>query len=164
MDPMLVWGASLIGVAALLLLIEVFVPSGGIIAVVSVLAGVSGVVCLFFMDENPILWGVLGMLSLVVLFPLAFLFWLKVMPLTPMGRVLLGEPTKSVQAAKPEPVDPLAALVGREAMASTPLRPVGKVEIGGERYEAIVEGAPVEVGERVRVVATRGHELRVRRV
>jgi membrane-bound serine protease (ClpP class) len=164
MDPMLVWGASLIGAAALLLVIEMFVPSGGVIAVTAGVVGLSGVVCLFLMDANPVLWGSLGLLTLLVMFPLSFALWVKILPSTPIGRVLLGMAPESAG----EPLDPdqapspLAGFVGAEGVAATPLRPVGKIELAGVRYEALAEGLPVETGERVRVIGVSGNELRVR--
>ncbi len=46
-----------------------------------------------------------------------------------------------------------ARYLGREGIAVTPLRPVGIVEIDGERIEAVTEGQYIAAGSRVRVVA-----------
>lgn len=166
MDPMLVWGASLIGAAGLLLIVEMFVPSAGVIAVTAGVVGLSGVVCLFLMDTNPVLWGSLGLLTLLVMFPLSFALWVKILPSTPMGRVLLGMGPESAEGSSdPDRApSPLAGLVGMEGVAATPLYPVGKIELGGVRYEALAEGLPVETGQRVRVVGVFGNELRVRAI
>ncbi len=51
-------------------------------------------------------------------------------------------------------VDSLAALVGREGIAVTALRPGGQIEVSGHRYEARVELGTVDAGRRVVV---RGH-------
>ncbi len=50
----------------------------------------------------------------------------------------------------------LAALVGRDALAETPLRPSGAVSLDGERLDAITDGIFVERGSKVRIVAVRG--------
>lgn len=46
-----------------------------------------------------------------------------------------------------------ARYLGREGIAVTPLRPVGIVEIDGERIEVATEGEYIAAGSRVRVVA-----------
>ncbi|SHK72799.1 NfeD family protein [Rhodothermus profundi] len=46
-----------------------------------------------------------------------------------------------------------ARYLGKEGIAVTPLRPVGIVEIEGERIEAATEGQYIAAGSRVRVVA-----------
>ncbi len=46
-----------------------------------------------------------------------------------------------------------ARYLGKEGIAVTPLRPVGIVEIDGERIEAATEGQYIAAGSRVRVVA-----------
>jgi membrane-bound serine protease (ClpP class) len=47
----------------------------------------------------------------------------------------------------------VAALVGREGVAATWLRPGGQVEIDGRRYEARVEIGAIERGKRIVVRA-----------
>jgi len=51
------------------------------------------------------------------------------------------------------------APVGATCVAATPLRPVGKVEAGGELLDAVAEGDLIEAGAAVVVVAHRGREL-----
>jgi len=46
-----------------------------------------------------------------------------------------------------------ARYLGREGIAVTPLRPVGIVEIDGERIEVATEGEYIAAGSRVKVVA-----------
>jgi len=46
-----------------------------------------------------------------------------------------------------------ARYLGKEGVAVTPLRPVGIVEVEGERIEAATEGQYIAAGSRVRVVA-----------
>jgi membrane-bound serine protease (ClpP class) len=55
------------------------------------------------------------------------------------------------------------ALVGRVAVARSPLEPSGQVFLQGERWQATSEDGPVEVGERVIVTGVRGFRLTVRK-
>lgn len=52
-------------------------------------------------------------------------------------------------------------LLGRDGVASTPLRPVGKAAIDGEIYEVASEGEFLESGTAIRVVDARGNRLLV---
>lgn len=49
-------------------------------------------------------------------------------------------------------------LIGRDAVVSTPLRPVGQVRLGGEIWEARCD-AGASPGDRVRVVGRNGLQL-----
>jgi membrane-bound serine protease (ClpP class) len=56
------------------------------------------------------------------------------------------------------------SLVGKIGIAATPLRPVGRVEIDSEVYEAQAEGLFVEKGRGVKVTRVRGNSITVRLV
>ena len=166
MEPMLIWGLSLIAVAVLLIVVEMFVPSGGIIALTAGVIGVAGVVCLFLTDRNPILWGSLGTLGLLVLFPTSLLLWIKLLPSTSWGQSLLGERPAAerqiVEDREQEQRDAMRALLGEQGIALTPLRPIGTVEIDGSRYDALAEGVAIERGDAIRVTRADQTQLRVR--
>ncbi|MEO1582965.1 MAG: NfeD family protein [Planctomycetota bacterium] len=166
MEPMLIWGLSLLAVTVVLIVIELFVPSGGVIAVAAGIVGIAGVVCLFRMDENPVLWGSLGIILLLVLFPASFALWVKLLPTTPWGRALLGERPEEERRAvidrESDARDELHALVGERGVAVTPLMPVGMVDLEAGRHEALAEGVAIERGQAVRVTGVTGTQLRVR--
>ncbi len=166
MEAMLIWGLSLIALSVLLIVIEFFVPSGGVIALTAGVVGIAGVVCLFLTDRNPVLWGMLGILTLVVLFPSAFVIWAKLLPSTSWGRALLGErpaaERRAVEEREQQERDTLRALVGERGVALTPLHPVGMVEVNGSRYDALAEGVAIERGDAIRVTDADATQLRVR--
>ena len=55
------------------------------------------------------------------------------------------------------------ALIGRAAVARSPLEPSGQVFLQGERWQATSEDGPVRGGERVIVTGVRGLHLTVRK-
>ena len=55
------------------------------------------------------------------------------------------------------------ALVGKVAVARTPLTPDGYVFLQGERWRAEMEDGAAEAGERVRVTGAAGLRLRVQK-
>ncbi len=164
-EAMLFWGIGLLAAALLLIILEVFSPSGGLIAIVATCCAIAGVACLFRLSA---LWGLVGILTLLFLGPLAFGFALKVWPHTPIGRRMLGERPAEVveaerQAAEREREQRLA-LIGREGVVLTDLRPVGVVEVDGKRYDALSEESLIRAGSRVRVSVVEPNQVKVRRV
>jgi len=165
MDPtLLYWGLGLLAAAVLLAVVELFVPSGGLIALASAVVAVVGVVVLFRHDTT---WGLIGLLAVLVLGPMAFVFGLKVYPNTPVGqRMIMGENGRDVGVEQVDRENKLKehllAMVGEDGEALTDLRPVGTVVVGGERHEALAEGNYVEAGSRIRVTRVESGQLKVR--
>lgn len=140
-------GLVLIGAALIFLALELFVPSGGILAGGGLVALVLGAIIAFRntpteFQPNRIVVGVLGFLLVVVFVSMA-------VGLTRMRKM------RSETGAE--------ALVGRMAIARTPLTPDGMVFIQGERWRAELEAGSASEGEQVRVVSARGLSLRVRK-
>lgn len=163
MDPFLVWGLVLLGVAAILLAAEVFIPSAGIIAGLSGISAIAGIVCLFRYDTT---WGVIGILLALVLGPVIFFVGLNVWKNTEFGRRAIGAPSEeeiSKQALEEiEARKKLEALIGAKGVALTDLRPVGLVMVGGERRDALAETSFIAAGTRVRVTVVESHQVKVR--
>jgi membrane-bound ClpP family serine protease len=137
-------------VAAALLLAEIFLPSGGLLglATAGTLVGSLGVA---FGHSSALGW-TFGAID-VVLFPL-------------IGWWGVGKVAKSPLALQDhldsgeKPSDP--SLAGRDALAETGLRPVGRVILDGIRHEARSSGRFVEPGETVRVIGEESDRLLVR--
>ncbi len=164
-EPKLFWGLGLIGASVLLMVLEIFVPSGGAILFTACAVGIAGVVCLWLVEP---LWGVLGLVFLVVAGPGIFFYGLSLWRHTPIGRRMIGEPSeeeleKRRQAELAEREQQLK-LVGTEGQAATDLRPVGVVIINGKRYDALAELGIIPAGSRVRVTVIEGTQLKVRAV
>jgi len=84
----------------------------------------------------------------------------------PMFRKLMLEKSQNpgtgqtASAAGPQP-----SLLGAVGVADSPLRPVGRVAIGGKYYDAVTDGEHIENGASVKVVEVDGlRGLVVRRV
>lgn len=163
MESMLALGLGLLGAAALLLLIEVFVPSGGLIAIVALGVAIGGIVALF---RHSTTWGLTGVLLVIVMGPTTFLYALRLLPATKTGRAMLGEVPEEQRLAR-ELADRAdrerrSALIGAEGVALTDLFPAGVVEIDGQKYDAVAEGGLIDSGQRIRVTKATAFELTVR--
>jgi len=162
----LIWALSLLGIAALLFVIEIVIPSGGIIGLVAVVAAIGAVVAFSF--ESP-LWGVVSLAGLLVMVPLCINFALKVFPNTPVGkRLILGEDDADeeelakIEESRREEEQKRQALVGAEGVATTPLRPGGSVKIDGVTIEATSEAGMIDAGIPIKVTKVDGFGVRVR--
>ncbi len=165
MASVLLIGIGLLGLALLLLILEAFVPSGGVLGIGAVVAAIAGIVFLFKYDE---MWGAIGTLMTVVLGPAAFFSVLRMLPSTAIGRKMVGESAEEIAMAREELTrsqrHARAALLDQEGTALTDMRPSGVVEIGGQRHDAIARGGLVDRGQRVRVVKVDGLTIEVRSV
>ena len=162
----LLWGIVLLVAALGLLLLEVFVPSMGLLSTVAIALAIAGVVLLFRYDP---ITGAIGLVAVLVLGPMIVVFGLKVFPHTPIGRAILfgGKTQEQIEhetAQKQAQFDERLALVGMEGVALTVLRPVGTIRIEGTRYDALSELGMIQPGTRVRVTALDGTQLRVREI
>ncbi len=164
-EELLFWGLGLLAASLLLVVIEVFVPSSGLIALTAAGCGVVGIIFLFRYSTS---WGISGTITMLILGPTAFGFALKVWPSTPMGRRMLGAKTPEEEEA-----DRLAelkerqkqqSLVGAEGIVVTDLRPVGMIQIDSTRMEALAETGFIRAGTRVRITVVESNQIKVRAV
>ncbi len=165
MESYLLWGICLLIAATLLLFVEVFVPSMGLITLTSLVLAIAGIVCLF---QISVEWGVVGLLCFVVFGFGAMMFALRIMPNTPIGRRMMYGDDAHKHADSddndppPNDLSEFDALVGLEADVLTDMRPVGTVKVGDQKMQAVSETSLIRAGTRVRVVSVEGNRLRVR--
>jgi membrane-bound ClpP family serine protease len=163
MDTLLLWGFGLLALAGLLFFLEVFVPSGGILGLVSLAVAVAGVVAFW---RYSALWGVTSSLVVLVMIPICFNFAIRIMPHTPFGKkLILGAataPDNSGVGGDPARAPSLESLVGAQGVVLTELRPVGEVRVNGERYEGHAEEGIIEGGSTICVIGVDGDRLTVR--
>lgn len=164
---MLLVGLGLLAASLLLVFAELFIPSGGLLAVGAGAAAIAGIVVLFGHEDKW--WGFIGIGLVLVGAPVAVSLGLKIWPHTPIGKkMLLGETTEEEIEAKRlaelEVRERQRALVGAEGEVVTTLRPVGVVRLGEQRFDALAETGIIEAGQRVRVVAVYDNQIKVRAI
>ncbi len=167
-ESYLIWGIALLAAALLLVMLEAFLPSAGIIGLVAAAVAIGGIVCLF---NVSIAWGVIGIVTFIGLGGVGFMFALSVMPSTRFGRRLVhGDDPDARDTGDedaPPPADPNAEfehLIGREGTVVSDLRPVGAIKIDNTRYQAISEVSYIRSGAKVRVTSIDGTQIKVRPV
>lgn len=170
-DAYLVYGVALVAVAIVLLIVEVFVPSGGLIALVAGVAMIASVACFFFYDTTA---GLASVLAYLILGPIVGVFGFRVWLNSRIGRsMILGgneeDPDAGAEAGfiseqrRAERRAALAALIGVEGVTVTSLRPVGTVVIEGRRIDAMAEGGAIGPDTPIVVTAVQDNQIKVRR-
>jgi len=160
MSP-IVWVLLLVAVGLALVLLEVFVPSGGVLGLLAVLALGAGIVTAFVEQGAMVGMGVLaGTLAAVpAVLALAFRWF----PSTPLGRRVLPPPPSADDVLPDVSLrQRLRGFVGRRGLVASELVPWGSVEIDGDSFEAVSEGGPIAAGVPVEVVAVQPRALVVR--
>jgi membrane-bound serine protease (ClpP class) len=160
MDP-LAWSALLLLLGLLLVMVEVFIPSGGVLGFLSITALVAGVILAFYHRgaEVGFLFLTVTAVALPVTLMMAFRWW----PKTPMGRRILLDVPKSEEVLPDSPERRwLRQMVGRVGVAKSLMLPSGAIEVDGHTIDALTEGTSIEAGQRVRVIAVSGNRVLVR--
>jgi len=165
-ETFLIWGLALLGVALVLVALEIFIPSAGVLGVLATIAAIAGIVLLFKHDTS---WGLIGLIAVMVLGPVVFGFALRMWPHTPIGRYMIqGRVTEAdreqAREQRMREVEARQALVGQEGKALTDLRPVGTVRVGDQRLDALAEVGFIESGRRVRVISVGDNQIKVRSI
>jgi len=169
-DIYLVWGFILLGVAIGLLVLELFVPSGGVIGVLCGIAAIGSVVSFFRFDTT---FGVVAMIAYIVLGPIVIYFGFKMWVASPLGRRMIlgandevvneqGETIPTAEIARRERLERLRQLIGAEGVTVTALRPVGTVRIAGQRLDALSESGIIEANTPVTVTEVYDNQIKVR--
>ena len=160
---MLLYGVLLILLSVLLLYLEIFIPSGGLLGMAAALSLIGGLVCMFWVSTTA---GLTATVVVCIAAPFAVAGALKMFPRTPIGRrMTLGDSQRAgairYERNLPEREE---ELIGATGVAATWLRPVGTCTIDGRRIECLAETGTVEPGVRVRVVSVQGTQVKVRAV
>jgi membrane-bound serine protease (ClpP class) len=158
-DPW-VWAVLLLFVGMALVVMDIFLPSGGIFAFLAVCA-IIGAIWLGFSQGSAVGVGVLAgaVFGTVVAVVVALKYW----PSTSLGkRMLLQVPTSQDVLPENDRRRAMDDLIGRVGRAKSQMLPSGIIAVDGVTLDAVSEGLPIEVGQRVRVIDVRGNRVVVR--
>ena len=145
---------TLLLAGAALLLAETVLPG--------LVAGILGVLCLIGgvtvgYQEFGAATGSWILLGTMVGLLIGFVMWVKYFPGSRFGRLYASDGVVGdIGTERPE-------LVGQSGTAHTALRPAGVAMIAGQRVDVVTEGALIERGEAVQVVAVEGMRVVVRK-
>jgi membrane-bound serine protease (ClpP class) len=144
---------------AVLIIAEVFVPSGGLISICA-LACLIGGLMIFFHSSTAAGW--MGIVVAIIMIPSVLIIAYKIFPKTKFGKsVTLTPPERNAGDAIPDTSE-LKKMLGAVGVVLTPLRPVGMCDFSGQRVECVAESGYVDKGKKVKVIHVEGTQLTVR--
>lgn len=158
----IVWAVVLLVIGLAVMMLEVFLPSGGVLGFVSAVAIVSAIVTAFV--QQGVLAGFVMLGMSIGLVPAVLVLAFRWFPATPLGRRVLPPP--------PEPSDVLPQQAARDAAKAAvglvgtvvdELVPWGRVLVADRLHEAMSEGGVVAAGTSIEVIGSQGTSLVVRR-
>jgi membrane-bound ClpP family serine protease len=158
--PDIAWAILLLLLGLVLVVLEVFIPSGGIISILAAIALITAIVIASWEGSTtgPVVgfvFATITVFAVPVLVAMAFKIW----PKTRMGKAFLGELPREDEVL---PEDPRRALLGRVGVARTKMLPSGAVEVDGQMIDAVSQGQAIEPGTYVVVAEVRANRVVVR--
>ncbi len=142
-----------------IIILEIFLPSGGVLGVIAGIAIISSI-ALAFMESTTT--GTIFLALSMILVPVLIVIGFKVFPNTPIGRRVILAPAKETsedRGAAGVVDDDYTRLIGKIGKTITPLRPSGIAEIEDERLSVVSEGTMVDQGIDVVVISIQGNSI-----
>jgi membrane-bound serine protease (ClpP class) len=160
MEP-LFWPIVLLLAGLFLIVLELFIPSGGLLSLLAAAAIVAAIVLGFLASVQM---GVIMLALTAVVIPAILAAAVKWWPHTPIGKLILIHRPEHPDDVLPasEAYRGLPDLVGRRGITRTKMLPSGVVLIGGKTYDAVSEGMPIDAGQAVLVTRVSTQRLIVR--
>ncbi|HAW32847.1 NfeD family protein [Gimesia maris] len=153
-----------LAVALMMMVAEIFLPSGGIIAVLA-LTSIAGSVWAAWMawwGTSPGSWWTY-IASVIVLIPTTLGFAVRIFPNTAWGKKVIHEvPTLDEVTGFREETEHLQSLIGKIGKTQTLLNPSGFVLVNHERHHCESQGMIVDAQVNVEIIAVEGNRLVVK--
>ncbi len=160
MEP-LAWSICLLIAAIALIALELFIPSGGLLAFLSAVAVLASVIVAFTAGPKT---GLLMLVVTLVLVPAVLASAVRWWPHTPIGQLILIARPDDPDDVLPdtEQYRGLKSLIGQVGKSKSKMMPSGAIVIDGRMYDAVSEGMPIDAGTTVKVIAVRTNRIVVR--
>jgi len=157
----ILFAAFLFFMCAVLLVLEIFIPSFGFLTACSLMCLAGGIATCF---RYGLVAGWVGVAIAVVEIPIVWIIAYRMFPNTRFGKhVTLQGPEREMGDAIPD-TNELKELLGKQGKVLTPLRPVGMCDFEGKRVECVAETGYIEKDKSVKVIHVEQTQLTVRLV
>lgn len=164
MDSNAVFAILLLIVGLAILTAEIFVPSGGLLGVITFFSLVVSLIFAYraWGTSHPNIFGSFCVM-LLLLVPTVIGIGFYMLPRTSFGkRVLLEGPDAGNLTPYTQEAGRIERLIGHFGTAVTMLNPGGLVNVDGQRLHAFSEGLSIDSGASIEIVGVRGTRVVVR--
>ncbi|QQE11623.1 hypothetical protein JD969_19395 [Planctomycetota bacterium] len=161
-NAFLIWGIVLIAVALVLFVIELLIPTAGIVAILSILSLIIGIAFLF--NFNTLVGTIACLLTLFAI-PFLIGFGIKIWPHTFIAKWVTLKNEKKAESKTEELLfsevthDLQPGMIGETI---TPLRPVGTCVFNKHRIECIAEAGIIDQNTKVEITLIDGMQIKVK--
>jgi membrane-bound serine protease (ClpP class) len=155
-----VWALFFLFAAVLFAVLEVFVPSGGILAFLSAIAVIGSVILVF---QSGFIFGGVYLFCLAVGVPAFLCYAIRFWPRTMVGRRILLHPEEDPALQPNAELSARKQLIGKRGVARSKMVLSGLIEVEGKQFNAVSEFESLEPGDIVVVVKVDGIGVTVRK-
>ncbi len=155
----LIWPILLMALGLILVIAEVFVPSGGMIGLLALGLIVVSIWQAFAISSST---GLAFLLADALLLPMAMMYAVYLWPKMPMANKVFLRPPDPEDVTVTHGGGRLDHLIGQFGRALTPLRPSGLVDFDGRRIDGVSEEGLIDPGSLVTAVRVQSGRLVVR--
>ena len=159
MEWWLIFAVFLYFACAVLIIAEVFVPSGGLISICALACLIGGIIIFF---NHSITAGWIGLVIAAVMIPKVLVVAYKIFPKTKFGKSVTLNPPQRQRGDAIADTPELKELLGAVGAVLTPLRPVGSFDFSGQRVECVAESGYIDKGKKIKIIRVQGTQLTVR--
>ena len=160
MYPIL-WTFLFLCLTFIVAVLEVFLPSGGIFAVLALAFLITSIV---FSFQANVFFGSFYTFVVCLLVPVFLWCALRIWPNTWIGRRILLTPEEDPALIPDEEQQILKQLIGKHGIAKSKMLLGGLIDIEGNRYSAISDTEPIEAGEPICVIRIEGTSIIIRKL
>lgn len=158
----LIWSVLLFLLSVGFVLLEMLIPSWGVLSFLSFASAVAAVIVAFISGGSVV--GTVFLCAVVVILPAVIALAIRWWPHTPIGRRIINLPPESEDDVLPndEATLSLRKLVGKRGKAETVMLTAGTICVEGRTLDAVSEGMPIESGQEVVISLIEGNRIIVR--
>ncbi len=154
---------SLFILGLIAIIVELFVPAGGLIGVLGVGLVISSVISAY--TKFGLVIGTIFLLISIIFLPILFVLTFKIFPHTFAGKIfILKDSQKKEQGFTSHDEEKFIVVLKKEGITLTPLRPIGLARIDNKKYNVTTTGEFINKEEKIRVIKVEGNKIVVRKV
>ena len=149
----------LLAAGLFLLLMEIFIPSYGLLTIGGLGSLVGGLYLAFGISST---FGIVCLVLVAVILPIEIVIGVKIFPHTWVGHRIVIAPREKTRRSERSSNEAILDLEGKEGFTTSACRPAGVAEIDNNRVDVVAEGTIIEAGRPVKVVKVDGNRVVIR--
>ena len=154
---------SLFLIGLIAIIIELFVPAGGVIGFIGIGLIVSSIISAY--TRFGIIIGTVFLLVGIIFLPILFGISFKIFPHTFAGKIfILKDSQKKEKGFVSHDEAKYNIILNKEGTALTPLRPIGLARIDNNKFNVTTTGEFINKNVKIRVIKVEGNKIVVRKV